>query len=1276
MTSTSTTNPARGIIYMTDRLVDAGADAFGADSRQRRRPVAVGGVSAERASETATTRGGWGGRLRRVAAAAALLMALGLAAVAAPAGAGVGHPVLGSFDGTGSTPGAFAGVDRIAVSQAGGDVYVLDSGHQTIDKFDATGAAQAFTDPGLAGATSLSLVGIGGELDIAVDNSGTASNGNIYVISESQSVLYGFAASGAALSGFPISLPAGGDYCGAAVAPDGGIWVDNFLGNISEYDTTGIATGDSLGLGSTCHIAFDTAGNLYAAQYQGAVAKYNPDGAGSFAPDLTTPVVDASGGAQSVTANPGTGGVFVAHPDRIEEFDAGGASAGSSGHGTLTNARGVAADGASGQVFVSDASGTGLVYRFGTVTLPDVTTGTASNIVTTTATAHGVVNPAGVPVTGCHFEYVTDSAFQATGFTDLSSGGSVPCVETVGSGTSDTAVHADITGLTGATLYRFRLVAENADGATEGQDRTLQTVSPPLISDESVANVTATGADVKASINPGAGKTTYHFEYGPTSAYGQATSDEEIGGVAAISMKAHIAGLTPATKYHFRVVATNAVGTVAGPDRTFITHESSTPPFSLPDGRRWELVSPTDKTGGSGQVLAFPLEYRIAAASAGGAITYNGDAFFNAKDRQANQYVSKRASSGWETENASVYHGGPPVGWSEDASRLLLTSDNSDPAKYANLYLPTSGGALEPLIKSSPPNRTPSTFGYADYQHVVSKPAMLMGVSKDLSHVIFAANDALTPGAPDPGAGANNLYEWVDGELRLVNVLPDGTPAPGASFGFDYQEPGLGGAPNLSNAISDDGTRIFWTDQATGNLYVRKDGTTTVQIDASQGPGPGGGGRFLTASADGSKVLFTDGADAGLTDDTVPGSGANLYQFDVDSGQLIDLTPGPLVSVLGLMGASHDGSSVYFVATGALAAGAVAGEPNLYRYRNAATSWIATLSPQDNEVPISAGSATPADWDPVFRYRTARISPNGRYAAFVSRRPLTGVEQSDSSAEQLFLYDASSSTLSCASCHPDGSPSGYPIHLPRPLSGWYQQRYLLDDGSLFFDSREALSPQDVNGRPDVYEFKDGRSHLLSGGSGDPFFRFDNGFVDSNFADASADGKDVFFTTSDALVPQDADDIRDMYDARIGGGFPAAPSAGPCGAVDDCHGATGAPANLTTAASISFVGPGNAKTHGSTNTPRVKPLTRTVHGRRFTVRVRVPVAGALSVRGASIRTVVRRLSKRGTYGIALRLDRRAVAQLRRKDSLRLKLRLTFEPEVGKSSEASVALTVKR
>jgi hypothetical protein len=92
--------------------------------------------------------------------------------------------------------------------------------------------------------------------------------------------------------------------------------------------------------------------------------------------------------------------------------------------------------------------------------------------------------------------------------------------------------------------------------------------------------VTSTTATVNGSVNSGKEQTTYHFEYGTTTAYGTSTPDASAGkGNKATNVSADLATLAPSTTYHYRLVASNASGTVQGADMTFTTlAEGQAPP--------------------------------------------------------------------------------------------------------------------------------------------------------------------------------------------------------------------------------------------------------------------------------------------------------------------------------------------------------------------------------------------------------------------------------------------------------------------------------------------------------------------------------------------------------------------------------------------------------------------------------------------------------------------------------------------------------------------------
>lgn len=478
------------------------------------------------------------------------------------------------------------------------------------------------------------------------------------------------------------------------------------------------------------------------------------------------------------------------------------------------------------------------------------------------------------------------------------------------------------------------------------------------------------------------------------------------------------------------------------------------------------------------------------------------------------------------------------------------------------------------------------------------------------------------------------------GTVRLVTILPGGSPVEGSLAGATRNNGGGGvGAgqvppsqltPNVAafrHAVSADGSRIFF--EAAGGLYVRENGSTTVRIDAAQSGLPGasdGGGSFMGASADGTEVYFTADAAHLLTGDTVPGSGENLYQCELpqeEGGQckLTDLTPAPEAGVLGMSGSSEGAPEesgapyVYFVATGVLTGspGPLPGQPNLYLRHGGTTKFIATLAGAeegkgDGGTPCTKSTSTGSchvsfgdscDWTArggcefiyeggtlitAFGGLTSRVSQDGRFLAFNSIRSLTGYDNEDAASgapgekmdAEIFLYDAASEELSCASCNPN--PSVKPtapamIRWPATPDGnsyqhaVYPQRNLTDGGQLFFESHDALLPADSGGGLSVYEYESGQLSLISSGDSE---------AESVFLDATPDGSDAFFMTAKRLVPRDTDTAFDVYDARVGGGFAEASEVASSCKAEACRPAVTPPAPFPEPGTASFAGPGNAK----------------------------------------------------------------------------------------------------
>jgi hypothetical protein len=401
---------------------------------------------------------------------------------------------------------------------------------------------------------------------------------------------------------------------------------------------------------------------------------------------------------------------------------------------------------------------------------------------------------------------------------------------------------------------------------------------------------------------------------------------------------------------------------------------------------------------------------------------------------------------------------------------------------------------------------------------------------------------------------------------------------------------------NVQGAISADGSRVFWTDTEglAGKIYVREHpeqgqvpgecsapGIACTTAVSAKGEELSGRNKshFWAAAADGSKAIFTaveGSASLGLD---LPGSGVDLYEFDVEAEQTQLIAP----QTLGVLGVSKDASHVYFASAAVLGGAngegdvAVAGKANLYHSHAGAIEFVGTLAAQD-----SGAIAT----EP--RFHSSRVSPDGLHAAFVSRAPLTGYDNlgagDGKATPEAFLYDAQQGKLICVSCNPSNARPAGPASIPFFQNILYASRALADDGSrLYFESDDALAARDTNGVQDVYQWEE----LGRGGCEEADASFSaeaEGCIEpissgqsaraSEFLDADPDGSDVFFTTLSSLRPEDYG-LVDVYDARIDGGFPPppAPAAGCEG--EACQSPPGPPAEPSLASS-SFSGQGNRR----------------------------------------------------------------------------------------------------
>jgi hypothetical protein len=743
--------------------------------------------------------------------------------------------------------------------------------------------------------------------------------------------------------------------------------------------------------------------------------------------------------------------------------------------------------------------------------------------------------------------------------------------EAIGEGEAPVTRRAELSGLKLGTTYHYRVVASNEYGSVTSADQTFTTVAAAVIEDSSATEVTDDSATLDAHVIPLGVETTCEFQYVTeagfqASAYAGSTSVPCPGSLGdgeetPVPTSVSVQGLTPGTVYHFRLVTNNTSSETAyGPDQTFTTQFTGAE-FTLLDNREWEMVSPVDKHGA--RIEPILQEGGVAqSAEDGSAFTYVADAppVANPEGNPAiveSQIISTRGSNGWSTRDIATPHevaiGAPPLGtyaeydfFAPDLSSGVierhfseetpLSPAASEPTLYLREGLREDGEAkYVPLVNDS--NDTAGTH----YAHKLEYG----GASSNLEHIVLSSTVALTksPEGVVQGPEGAGFYEWTKstGELQPIGILPDGVETGNTSEGGQISF-GEEGGKNVRGAISSNGQRVFWEYKSSStqikHIYAREVAEErTVQLDLAQGVKLSKAEEqinepeFQYATPDGARVYFTD--DRRLTPGaTAEREKAELYEYDFErpvGDRLVDLTSNPKGTTStdlpenSTVQVSENGEYVYFTASGSLDGAPESSCANrsfsdkacdLYvahieepsKEPKITTSLVAVLS--DEDLPDWAShSASKGELIKI----TSRVSPNGEYFAFMSDHSLTGYDNTDAVSgaadEEVYLYDAVTKRLVCASCDPTGARpygiedkveergEGEGLLVDRPgiwgnryegrwlagsIPGWtgfsvseaqYQSRYLSDEGRLFFDSVDGLVPQDTNGKEDVYEYE-------------------------------------------------------------------------------------------------------------------------------------------------------------------------------------------------------------
>jgi len=806
----------------------------------------------------------------------------------------------------------------------------------------------------------------------------------------------------------------------------------------------------------------------------------------------------------------------------------------------------------------TNAEGTDIGPEASFKTLPPITLGPiwSTEVSTDSARLHAALNPNGIAAKA-HFEYVEDASFNESGFAKAKS---TPSVE-FGAGNAELSKNILISSLQNDTIYHYRYFAEDFFGSFTGPEQRLRTL--PL----------------------------------------------------------------------------NGLPREDCPNQQFRSGASA----NLSDCRAYELVSPLDKNNGDirpqGELATTsrgtPYSRVDQAAPEGEAITYSAErAFAGAEAAPWNsQYISRRdPATGWSTQAVNPPRQGLSLfnfpnesffkGFSEDLCSAWFTQDTDlalvpgAPPGVPNLYRRKNcGEGGYELLSTVAPTKPAPAYGKASESNNSQYYATTQGYGANGAVSVFKAPAMLTPDASEADIYQTYLHD-AEGNLHVLSVLPNGKAAKThSSLGTGHETGIRRFFDSLAGAISADASRVFWSAEiqeppepahqggtvvgaGPSRLYLRIN-PTKVQSKVSKGKCTEaakactlqiseGAATFKGADPQATKALYMEGKD--------------LYELDVNKAIAYEAGAATLIAhnAAGVLGQSEDLARVYFGSEEDLdgSGPALAGKPNLYlREADGGTVFVATLGSKDGPPSYYYG---PFAFLPV--NHDARVSPDGMHALFMSRAPLTGYDNTDAQSgtadSEVFLYDAAEGKLRCISCNPSGArPLGRDLYsgvanefqvaaqIHPWETSWHASRVLSDDGSrAFFESLEALSSRDTNGKMDVYEWQpaESRQQCLAELGGEVFATQSEGCLglissgksaeDAEFIDASASGSDVFFTTASSLVPQDYG-LIDVYDARINGGFPPPP-----GPPADCEGEAcqiaPPPPNDQTPASAGFKGPGN------------------------------------------------------------------------------------------------------
>jgi hypothetical protein len=872
--------------------------------------------------------------------------------------------------------------------------------------------------------------------------------------------------------------------------------------------------------------------------------------------------------------------------------------------------------------------------------LPKITSSGVSNGAESSPTEASVdlnaeISPdGGGNVESCEFEYVKATKYEPTAANPFEAGQTIPCSQPPPySGL--THASAEASGLSPDTAYRYRVLASNENGVAKALPRNFQ-LQAPTVTGLSSSNLTETTADLSAKVNPEGGETTCRFEYGTSTSYGQIVpcpaieglGEGDIGSVEAEQViHAHLENLEKGVVYHFRLVAENPFGTTTTEDQSFNFFPPKCPNLQvrqqtgtnfLPDCRAYELVSPPD----AGGTILLPQGPQSSVATDPSRFAFGGilgkipGSGGDPPDELGDLYVATRTDAGWTTRyiglpaSQSLVDNGPPNQdpWIEYTPSGELTDLSMD--QFMNWSDPYNGfyggshqppGSYAPYLWSFDGNslgRLPTNLGVvAGGEQRGEQLIGAMKPSPEFNHYFFSSNGEVSFAEGSLGHEPGSAYDdsLEENTVSLISKLPNGSPI----------EEG-GGEYITFPGVSTDGSHVLMStgyscnyacdpnyDFAGVNYYERHHVEAERHLFMRVGGGPGGvtypiapghAVQYVGINSDGTKVYFM--SNEPLTPEAEDTS-SNLYMWSEEGEE----KGHPLILISKPNGSSGTGTPVCPSTTWTSECGAVPfiTGPELFLPDSIQNAGPGGDGLSDNAIAADNGDIyfySPAQLDGgkgvvgqqnLYDYREGNVQyvttfTTGQFCEKsdnCSQGPMVRIQVSPDDSHMAFLTASKITSYENAgylemytyeaatgkiTCV-SCLPTGAPPTSNVEASD--NGLFMTNDGRAFFSTADALVPQDTDGIRDVYEYVEGRPQLISAGTGSREVGITiaaSGLSEVGLIGVSANGTDAYFSTYDTLVGRDRNGAAlKFYDARTDGGFSELPPAAPCAAADECAG---------------------------------------------------------------------------------------------------------------------------